>query len=449
MSSRRRSLSEPTLRLPARPRALAAPAPRAQLWRWVAASLGAGALFAAHEARGQVATPVTPSHVTRAARPTHKPTQGTTPAAAARAAVAPAKPDTAFGEVAPLPPEIAVTPAPPVPTAVADASVPGAAPGITAATPNIPGAPNFAGHLTTLVDRAGVVAPLVATVAGGSGAEVLHLQVLLDAARFSPGAVSGVWNENTVYAIRAFRGVQHLPPGDSADADVIGRLEAMVGPRAPITEYTITAADVRGPYRRVPGSIYGKAKLDCLCYQSMVEMLGERFHTTADALRALNPDVDVPRAPVGTRLTVPNVTRGAAPAVARLVVNKNESSMRGLDARGTTLFYLPVTVGSNSLPSPVGRLRVVNAQLNPRYQYDPVVLGEARGGRSNAILPAGPNSPVGVLWAQLSRPHVGLHGTPDPEDVGYTMSHGCVRMANWDARWLVPLLKPGLVVDFK
>lgn len=326
---------------------------------------------------------------------------------------------------------------------------PTVAPAPLPADPNIPGAPNVAGRISGRLAHDAVLAPIAATVGPGRGPEVVHLQVLLDAARFSPGAVSGVWNENTVYALRAFRAAAQLPPGDSADADVVERLERRVGARQALTEYTITAADARGPFRRLPSGMYAQAKLDCLCYQSLSELLGERFHSTVELLRALNPDVDLSRATPGTRIVVPNVERGAPPPVARLVVDKRESSMRGLDARGGTRFYLPVTVGSPGLPSPSGRYKVVSATPLPRYHYDPVVLGEARGVARDALLPPGPNSPVGVLWAQLSRPHVGLHGTPYPEEVGYTMSHGCVRMANWDARWVTPLLRSGLVVDFK
>lgn len=441
--------------LPRTARILETAVPARAVWRWAALTLAAAsALVGARQAAGQnvkhptgrknahptrvsaVLPPPTPSAVTPrtlAVDSTRVFAADLVPAATPRLAA-----DTAASDLA----------TPPVPGAV-PVVLPPAPPASLPAAPNVPGAPNYAGRLAVSLARADVVAPLVTTVSGGSGPEVMHVQVLLDAARFSPGAVSGVWNENTVFAIRAFRAVAHLPPGDSADADVVARLERTVGARVPLTDYIVTSADVRGPYRRTPGSMYAKAKADCLCYQSMVEMFGERFHTTPDALRRLNPDVDLGHARAGTRLVVPNVGRGAAPPVTRLLVDKREGSIRGLDARGVTRFWLPATVGSPSLPSPRGRLRVVSATLNPRYQYDPVVLGEERGARPNAILPAGPNSPVGVLWAQLSRPHVGLHGTPDPEDVGYTMSHGCVRMANWDARWLTPLLQPGLIVDFQ
>ncbi len=438
-----------TLSLAPMPRAarVAVGTPVGVAWRWAALTLAAaGAVFAARDAGGQTAGRATgrkgarPARVSAALPPTVADPAGDT---AASAAASRAASDTSAGDVGPLPPLVA---APGVPTT--PLTTPPAPPGVPAA-PNVPGAPNVAGRLTTSLARADIVAPLVETVAGGTGPAVLHVQVLLDAARFSPGAVSGVWNENTVFAIRAFRAVAHLPPGDSADADLVARLERVVGTRAPLTGYVVTAADVRGPYRRVPGSMYAKAKADCLCYTSMLAMLGERFHATTDVIERLNPDVDVAHALPGTRLVVPNVERGPAPAVARLIVDKHEGSIRGLDARGQTRFWLPATVGSSSLPSPTGRLRVVSTTPNPRYRYDPVVLGESRSVGPNALLPAGPNSPVGVLWAQLSRPHVGLHGTPTPEDVGYTMSHGCVRMANWDARWLTPRLQPGLVVDFQ
>ncbi|GJG87118.1 hypothetical protein tb265_22990 [Gemmatimonadetes bacterium T265] len=430
----------------ARRPARGAPGRARDAWRPGALALVAVALLAGSAAAEAQTTRHAPGR--KAARPARVTpavadtmVAGTPPAVAATAPTSLTRlaGDTAAGDVAPLPPLIA---APGTPTTAP------AAPANPAA-PNVPGAPNIAGHLSASLVREDVVAPLVATVSGGSGAEVMHLQVLLDAARFSPGAVSGVWNENTVFAIRAFRGAAHLPPGDSADADVVARLERIVGPRAPLTEYVVTAADVRGPYRRVPGSMYAKAKADCLCYSSMLAMLGERFHATTDVITRLNPDVDVARAPAGTRIVVPNVERGPAPAVARLVIDKREGSIRGLDAHGQTRFWLPATVGSSSLPSPTGRLHVVSTTPNPRYRYDPVVLGESRSVGPNALLPPGPNSPVGVLWAQLSRPHVGLHGTPTPEDVGYTMSHGCVRMANWDAHWLTPRLQPGLTVDFQ
>jgi hypothetical protein len=55
---------------------------------------------------------------------------------------------------------------------------------------------------------------------------------------------------------------------------------------------------------------------------------------------------------------------------------------------------------------------------------------------------------VGVAWIDISKPHYGLHGTPDPSKIGYTESHGCVRLTNWDVIRLSKMVKPGVKVYF-
>ena len=62
---------------------------------------------------------------------------------------------------------------------------------------------------------------------------------------------------------------------------------------------------------------------------------------------------------------------------------------------------------------------------------------------AKATLPAGPNNPVGVVWIDLSKPHYGLHGTPDPETIGKTQTHGCIRLTNWDAAELADMVAAG------
>jgi lipoprotein-anchoring transpeptidase ErfK/SrfK len=64
-------------------------------------------------------------------------------------------------------------------------------------------------------------------------------------------------------------------------------------------------------------------------------------------------------------------------------------------------------------------------------------------------VPAGPNNPVGVVWIDINKPHYGLHGTPDPGRIGYSASHGCVRLTNWDATRLAGLVSKGTPVVFE
>ena len=292
--------------------------------------------------------------------------------------------------------------------------------------------------------------PFALPLDGNSGPAILRVQILLDAARFAPGILDARWSENTVLAMRAFREANGLPDSEALDDALLARLESAAGRRDPLTTYTLTAADVRGPYRAVPRNVYAQARLGCLCHESLIEMLGERFHVSGEVLRRLNPDVDFRRARAGTRVLVPNVARQRAPAPAvRLVVDREEGAVHGLDAKGRLVFWLPSSVGSKEEPSRRGELRVESVDLHPRYHYNPRVLGDVPDSRDDAYLAPGPNSPVGVLWVQLSKKHLGIHGTADPELVGYAQSHGCVRLTNWDARWLAERVRPGMRVTIR
>ncbi len=64
-------------------------------------------------------------------------------------------------------------------------------------------------------------------------------------------------------------------------------------------------------------------------------------------------------------------------------------------------------------------------------------------------LPSGPNGPVGVVWLDLTKPHYGIHGTPNPEKIGRSESHGCIRLSNWDAARLSLMVKPGTKATFQ
>ena len=71
---------------------------------------------------------------------------------------------------------------------------------------------------------------------------------------------------------------------------------------------------------------------------------------------------------------------------------------------------------------------------------------DANPTHSKAKIPAGPNNPVGTAWIGLSRPGYGIHGTPDPASIGYSASHGCIRMRIPDAEWLFQRVRIGTPV---
>jgi len=113
------------------------------------------------------------------------------------------------------------------------------------------------------------------------------------------------------------------------------------------------------------------------------------------------------------------------------------------------VFYAPVTTGSEHDPLPVGDWKVLGTQWHPVFHYNPSLFWDAKAKDTRADIKPGPNNPVGVVWVALSKEHYGLHGTPEPGNVGHTESHGCVRLTNWDAARVAALVKPGTPVLFR
>jgi lipoprotein-anchoring transpeptidase ErfK/SrfK len=69
---------------------------------------------------------------------------------------------------------------------------------------------------------------------------------------------------------------------------------------------------------------------------------------------------------------------------------------------------------------------------------------DADASAQSAELAPGPNNPVGVVWIDLSIPHYGIHGSPEPSSIGKTQSHGCIRLTNWDAAALAHSVFSGM-----
>ena len=83
----------------------------------------------------------------------------------------------------------------------------------------------------------------------------------------------------------------------------------------------------------------------------------------------------------------------------------------------------------------------------PTFRYDEAMLKKGTRSGDFHMLPPGPNNPVGVIWIQLNKKGIGLHGTSDPDVIGRSASHGCVRLANWDVVRLAGKVKSGVPVS--
>lgn len=296
--------------------------------------------------------------------------------------------------------------------------------------------------------------PSVDALTATEGPTVLRAQVLLDRARFSVGVLDGRIGQNTAKAIYWFQETHGIPASGVLDSVTYVRLAA-AAVDSPVVRFTVPKSLLRGPFVKIPSSVYQQAKLDCLCYSSPIEELAERFHTVPEVLRQLNPTADFDALQPGTVLWVPNVAappeegeKAPGPPVARIHVSKSGEYVHALAADGTLLYHFPTTLGSEYDPSPDGEYHVTGVYHEPTFRYDPTLFSDVPDSRPTAKLPGGPNSPVGVVWIALSKEHVGIHGTPHPETIGVASSHGCVRLTNWDALRLAASVRKGVEVSF-
>lgn len=97
---------------------------------------------------------------------------------------------------------------------------------------------------------------------------------------------------------------------------------------------------------------------------------------------------------------------------------------------------------------PSGETKVVVVHRNPDYTFDPQYWPEVHNVTHKLLISPGPRNPVGLAWIGLDLPGYGIHGTPHPEMIGKTGSHGCFRMSNWDAIRLSKMIRPGAIVTF-
>jgi lipoprotein-anchoring transpeptidase ErfK/SrfK len=225
-------------------------------------------------------------------------------------------------------------------------------------------------------------------------------------------------------------------------------------------------SDVAGPFdKRLPSDLENKSELQGLSYKTPQEELAEKFHMSQDLLRRLNPHARFDHA--GEQIIVADVdpmalhdsrdTVQAAPpkkqnrknaSVATIVVQKASRNVRAYDKDGKLLGFYPATIGSTEKPAPSGTFEVRRVAYNPDYHYNPKFAWKGVKAKEPLTIKPGPNNPVGLVWIDLTAPSYGIHGTPEPDKIGKTESHGCIRLTNWDALDLAGMVHKGTVVRF-
>ncbi|MBN8246439.1 MAG: murein L,D-transpeptidase [Verrucomicrobia bacterium] len=274
----------------------------------------------------------------------------------------------------------------------------------------------------------------------------MEIQIALSQTGIGSGPVDGVGGLQTEAALRAFQFRQGLEESGRLDRDT---RQALLLHRAPLTRHEVTAEDLAGLHP-VPETWLGKSQASELGYSSLLERVGEQTHAHPNLLRRLNPGVVWESVTPGTVLSVPDAGYPPPRRAALVRISLAGRYLRAYDERGQLLVHFPVSIGRVASKRPVGSLSVVVAIKDPNYTFDPAVFPESEEGRRlgrKLVIPPGPNNPVGVAWIGLNRPGYGIHGTPVPEQVGRTESHGCFRLANWNADHLRRMVSVGTPVN--
>ena len=294
--------------------------------------------------------------------------------------------------------------------------------------------------------------------------------LFIGAGRNQRRAIDGRSGSSFAAALKGYQEANNIPVTGRLD-EATDELLAQYRGMPTVLDVTLTPGILAGPFvGPIPAGEDDQARLKSLGYSDAMEKLGEMYQTTPATLVALNasgaaltpgtvlhvPNVVPPGAPVPADLKpewrdtlgMLNVS-AAQPLAAKIIVDKSDGVLRVIDGAGKLVAQFPATMGSAHDPLPIGSWKIVGTSYNPPFHFNPKLFWDARPGATKAVLPPGPNGPVGVVWMDLSKPHYGIHGTPRPENIGKTESHGCIRLTNWDAARLAMMVKPGTPAIFQ
>jgi lipoprotein-anchoring transpeptidase ErfK/SrfK len=274
----------------------------------------------------------------------------------------------------------------------------------------------------------------------------LEAQIALARRAISPGSIDAALGSQTREAMSIFQGIESLPRTGALDAETRTRLML----DAPLlTTYVVTTNDL-AQLQPLGKTWLAKSQQSALDYETELELVAEKSHSHPALIRRLNPSVNWTNITPGTVLQIPDVNYPAPTNKAAFaVIHLADKFLEAFDTETNLLVHFPCSIAANVEKRPVGELHVAVVAPNPNYTFDPELFPESPESRQlnqKLILQPGPNNPVGVVWIGLDKTGYGIHGTPNPEQVGRTESHGCFRLANWDAEYLMQLAWVGMPV---
>src|SRR6266404_9053464 len=280
----------------------------------------------------------------------------------------------------------------------------------------------------------------------GFSQAIFETQAALVRHGISAGSIDGLFGPQTRAAVRAFQQKESLPLTGALNAETLHRLGSN---SSPLVTYTISADDLAhlAPLGKTWLEKSQQSRLD---YETILELVAEKGQAHPNLIRRLNPGIDWADVSPGISVYVPNAEFPKPSQKAAFVrIYLGQRMLEVFDESTNLLAHFPCSIAQRVEKRPVGELHIAVMAPNPNYTFDPEVFpesAEARELNRKLVLPPGPNNPVGTVWIGLDKPGYGIHGTPRPEDVGRTESHGCFRLANWNAEFLLRLVSIGTPV---
>ncbi len=308
-----------------------------------------------------------------------------------------------------------------------------------------------------------------------TGDDALRLQIFLDESNFGPGVIDSKPGRFTELAVQSWNEVHGHPLEDWVAANTAAR-KAVPNPMAValVPDFVKEWVDPD-----LPTKVELQAKKKRMSYRSVAEFVSERYHCDIPYLVTLNGAKKIDNLKARDSVIVPNVTpfyiekltgekHEADEALSKrhVVVDTKINQARIFEAapmalavaepgtapspranRGLVASF-PITPGQPQFIK-YGTWELRNMIEFPYWRYDKQLLDTGKRGSESLNIPSGPNSPVGVIWNGLSKPGIGMHGTSTPETIGRARSHGCIRLANWDAVRLPNLIRPGATVEIR
>ena len=287
--------------------------------------------------------------------------------------------------------------------------------------------------------------PLLASATNLPFTTVVAIQTKLDRMNLPCGCIDGKFGKKTGNAIEVWRNNTGL----SRTNATIQTIVAMLGSEEGVFTEHIVTKQATMELTPIPRMWADKATMTTMGYETILEGVAERYHASQEAIRKLNPGLRWPNPPAGSCLRVPNPFPAVQVRAARLLISLNRKTICVLDTEGAIAACFPCTIAAKAENRPVGVLTISTLVEHPNYTFDPALFAEdpeAQAMTAKIIISPGPNNPVGTIWIGLNKAGYGIHGTPYPEDIGKAASHGCFRLANWNAEKLVAMVKIGMPV---